>query len=158
MTWKLGVGLGFAILLVVVWLFGPTGPETVFVSNVVDGDTIEVVRENGTKDTVRLLGVDTPETKHPNKPVECMGLEASAFTRERLLGKRVRLVEDLEVRDKYDRLLAHILIDGSPFGTVLVEKGYASVLIIEPNKMYGRELVQAQLKAKKAGIGIWGKC
>ena len=87
-----------------------------------------------------------------------MGLEASAFTRERLLGKRVRLVEDLEVRDKYDRLLAHILIDGSPFGTVLVEKGYASVLIIEPNKMYGRELVQAQLKAKKAGIGIWGKC
>ena len=77
---------------------------------VVDGDTI--ILSNGER--VRLIGVDTPETKHPNKPVQYFGKEASAFTKRMVEGKEVTLEYGQQQRDKYGRLLAYVyLMDGT---------------------------------------------
>jgi len=80
------------------------------VKRVIDGDTILLT--NGER--VLLIGVDTPETVHPNKPVEYFGKEASAFTKKMVEGKKVKLEFDWDRRDKYDRLLAYVyLLDGT---------------------------------------------
>src|SRR5262249_11533513 len=81
---------------------------------VVDGDTIDVARGDVT-DTVRLLGIDTPETHHPRKPVECFGPEASAYTDSKLRGRAVQLEGDVEGRDRYGRRLAYVIVDGERF-------------------------------------------
>src|SRR2546430_16342935 len=72
------------------------------VVRVVDGDTVEVARGGSDTDTVRLLGINTPETHHPTKPVECFGPEAAAFTEEHLAGRSVQLEGDIEGRDRYE--------------------------------------------------------
>src|SRR5829696_9971304 len=97
------------------------------VVNVVDGDTIEVERgvDGRDTDTVRLLGVDTPETHHPTKPVECFGPEAAAYTRARLFGQSVTLAYDVERHDIYGRVLAYVSIDGKRFNDELLTLGYA---------------------------------
>ena len=93
-----------------------TSPDIEFVKRVVDGDTLLF----GTSERVRLIGVDTPETKHPNKPVENFGKEASAFTRRMVEGKRVRLEYDPSNaarghEDRYGRTLAFIFIEIAEF-------------------------------------------
>jgi micrococcal nuclease len=125
----------------------------------VDGDTV-VVRIGNTTETVRLLGVDTPETKHPTKPVECFGAEASARTAALLPpGTEVRLERDLEPRDQYGRLLAYVhLDDGTLVNLVLVAEGYAAVLVIEPNHAHAAALRRAGAAARAAGVGLWGTC
>src|SRR3970040_1614874 len=93
------------------WLGGPAAATTTaLVVDVVDGDTIVVELPGGTRDTVRLLGVDTPETVHPERGVECFGPEASGFTKHQLLGRRVVLERDVEARDHYNRRLARVLV------------------------------------------------
>ena len=88
-----------------------TAPGTAFVSRVVDGDTV-VVMVQGKKESVRLIGIDTPESVKPGTPVQCFALEASARTKALLpAGTRVRLVNDVEARDRYDRLLAYVYAD-----------------------------------------------
>ena len=135
-------------------------PGPVRVVGVVDGDTIEVAVA-GRRETVRLLGVDTPETVHPHRPVECFGPEASAFTRSRLLGRTVRLVFDRVRRDPYRRLLAYLYleeVDGRPFNDVLLAGGYATLLVIPPNGARGRTMLEHELEARRAGRGLWGAC
>lgn len=83
-------------------------------TRVVDGDTI-IVNIDGKKERVRLIGVDTPETKHPNKPVEYFGREASAFTKGMVEGKKVKLEYDWQRRDKYGRLLAYVYLEDGTF-------------------------------------------
>ncbi len=78
------------------------------VVQVLDGDTIIVRRAGGSDETIRLLGVDTPETHHPRKPVQCYGPEASAYTTRRLFGQVVRLEDDVERHDIYGRRLAYV--------------------------------------------------
>jgi len=95
------------------------------VVRVVDGDTIEVARGGNDTDTVRLLGINTPETHHPTKPVECFGPEAAAFTEERLTGRSVQLEDDIEGRDRYGRRLAYVVVDGERFNDELLRRGYA---------------------------------
>ena len=91
-------------------------PVSARVVEVVDGDTVvATLSDRGVDEVVRLLGVDTPETKHPDRPVECFGPEAEAFTRERFLGSEVELVFDVEHRDVYGRLLAYVAMDGARF-------------------------------------------
>ena len=85
--------------------------ETYLVKRVVDGDTIVL----DTGDKVRLIGVDTPETVHPNKPVEFFGKEASAFTKALCEGKKVRLEYDWQKEDKYHRLLAYVYLEDGTF-------------------------------------------
>ncbi|HEX6313072.1 MAG TPA: thermonuclease family protein [Acidimicrobiia bacterium] len=122
-----------------------------------DGDTIEVAR-GGERDTVRLLGVDTPETRHPTRPVECFGPEAAAYTTRRLTGRSVRLEDDVEARDRYDRRLAYVIVDGERFNDQLLRLGYAELLVIEPNHAHARAMLRAELEAKRAGRGLWGEC
>jgi micrococcal nuclease len=122
-----------------------------------DGDTIEVAR-GGDRDTVRLLGVDTPETQHPTRPVECYGPEAAAHTARRLTGREVRLENDVEARDQYDRRLAYVILDGQRFNDELLRLGYAELLVIEPNHAHARAMLHTELEAKRARRGLWGEC
>ena len=116
------------------------------------------VRTASGTDTVRLLGINTPETHHPVKGLECYGPEASAYTDRVLAGRRVELELDVEHRDKYGRLLAYIYLDGRRFNDRLLELGYARVLVIPPNGVYARPMLQEQLAAKRAGRGLWAAC
>ena len=127
------------------------------VIEVLDGDTIRVERDRDT-DTVRLLGIDTPETQHPTKPVECFGPEAASYTDSRLRGRTVQLEDDIEGRDRYGRRLAYVIVDGERFNDELIRRGYARLLVIEPNRAHARALLQEELAAKRAGRGLWGEC
>jgi micrococcal nuclease len=127
------------------------------VVHVVDGDTIEV-DDGGRRETVRLLGVDTPETVDPRKPVQCYGPEASAYTKQRLEGRGVGLELDVERRDRYSRLLAYVIVDGRRFNEELLEGGYARLLVIAPNGLHARTMLLQELAAKRDGRGLWGTC
>lgn len=128
------------------------------VVRVVDGDTIEVARGGNRTDTVRLLGINTPETHHPTKPVECYGPEAAAFTEEHLTGRPVQLEGDIEGRDRYGRRLAYVVVDGERFNDELLRRGYARLLVIEPNHAHARTMLREELDAKRAGRGLWSEC
>ncbi len=107
---------------------------------------------------MRLLGVDTPETHHPTKPVQCFGPEAAAFTKAQLEGRPVRLEDDVEPRDVYGRRLAYVYLAGRRFNDVLLERGYARLLVIPPNGSHARTMLAEELAAKRAGAGLWGAC
>lgn len=126
------------------------------VSDIVDGDTFKI-RTGNDEATIRLLYVDTPETKKPNSPVEPFGPEASAFT-EQLLSesKEVRLTFDEEITDKYNRTLAIVeLKDGRILNELLLEQGLAKVLIVEPNVKMENVYKQLEQQAKQAMKGLW---
>jgi micrococcal nuclease len=127
------------------------------VIGVLDGDTIRVARDGGV-DTVRLLGIDTPETHHPTKAVECFGPEAAAYTHAHLQGRSVELESDVETRDRYGRRLAYVNVEGDRFNDELLRLGYARLLVIEPNRAHARTMLQEELDAKRAGRGAWGAC
>lgn len=130
------------------------------VERVVDGDTIEV-EVDGRRESVRLLGIDAPETVSPSKPVQCYGHEASAYLAHLLpAGIGVTLVRDVELRDQYDRLLAYVVrSDDLLFVNLdLVEKGYATVLSLEPNTYYESYFATAQSHAEADRTGLWGVC
>jgi micrococcal nuclease len=128
------------------------------VVEVIDGDTVMVEFADHSTDTVRLLGIDTPETKHPTKGVECFGPEATAFTTEHLLGRVVRLESDVVRRDVYGRRLAYVTVHGTRFNDVLVRRGYARFFVIPPNDAHGRALLAAELDARRHDHGLWGAC
>jgi micrococcal nuclease len=138
---------------------GPKEPNVnltmVEVLRVVDGDTIEVLY-NGKKEDVRLIGVDTPETVHPSKPVQPYGPEASAFTKAQLTGKRVGLEFDVEQRDRYGRLLAYVWLDNKMFNRTLIQEGYAQVATFPPNVKYVDDFTRLQKEAREARRGLWG--
>lgn len=127
------------------------------VVEVLDGDTIRVERQ-GRADTVRLLGIDTPETHDPRKTVECFGPEAASYTQAQLLGRAVQLEADIETRDRYHRRLAYVIVDGERFNDELLRRGYARLLVIEPNHAHARAMLREELDAKRAGRGLWGGC
>jgi len=135
------------------------GPAVV--STVFDGDTIVVVL-GGREVTIRLIGVDTPETARPDTPVQFYGPEASDFTRHALLGKQVRLEFEAPGRpggatDKYGRTLAYVITgDGTNFNLELVRLGYGRVYAKYPFR-YQRTFEKAETAARKAGIGMWDK-
>ncbi len=128
------------------------------VVEVFDGDTIDVTRGDAAPETIRLLGVDTPETHHPTKPVQCFGPEASAYTTRRLLGRSVRLEDDVETHDVYGRRLAYVYLDGHRFEDELLRRGYARLLVIEPNVAHARTMLDAELDARARRAGLWGAC
>ena len=158
------------ILLVVLlvaagwWLArgGPSPPAEAAVTRVVDGDTV-YVRAGSHSYDVRLLGIDTPETVDPHRPVGCFGPEASAYTKHLLDGRRVRLVYDRERRDRYGRWLAYLYLlrSGRPPLFVngrLVAAGYARTLSIPPNTAHAAELAALEREAALAGRGLWSAC
>jgi len=136
----------------------PAGEATVV--SVVDGDTL-VVRLAGADERVRLIGIDTPETKKPDTPVQCYGPEASARTAALLPpGTVVRLVRDIEARDRYDRLLAYVYraSDGLFVNLDLVVGGYARPLRFEPNTAHAGEIAAAADAARRTPTGLWAAC
>ncbi|WP_070120423.1 thermonuclease family protein [Bacillus marinisedimentorum] len=124
------------------------------VTRIIDGDTIEVSM-NGEREEVRLLLVDTPETKHPNKPVEPFGPEASAYAEEVLLGKDVKLQIGIEERDKYNRLLAYIWVGDKTFQEMLLGNGLATTAYLYNDLTLLDQFHAAQDKARNKGIGVW---
>lgn len=130
------------------------------VERVVDGDTI-VARIGDRSETVRLIGLDAPESVAPTRPVQCFGPEASQFL-EALLpaGTEITLLRDAEARDVYDRLLGYVVRshDGLFVNLELVAAGYAAVLIYPPNDHYADVLDRAQAAAVASGRGLWRVC
>lgn len=129
------------------------------VLKVIDGDTI-VVQIGFKKETVRLLGVDTPEIKSPYTEEECFGREASKKTKDLLLKQRVYLIKDKNApdRDKYGRLLRYVFLeDGSFINAELIKEGYAFLYILEPIE-FGNFFHSLEEKAKQQKIGLWGSC
>ncbi len=130
------------------------------VREVIDGDTIAVAFGAHTEN-VRLIGIDTPETKHPTKPVGCYGPEASAHTEELLPpGTPVDLERDREERDVYGRLLAYVVrrSDRLFVNLDLVRGGFAEVLTIAPNTGHTRAFTAAAAEARQEGRGLWTAC
>ncbi|MEW6614810.1 MAG: thermonuclease family protein [Thermodesulfobacteriota bacterium] len=120
----------------------------------VDGDTI-VVNIEGKHENVRLIGVDTPETVHPFKPVEYYGKEASEFTKSMVEGKQVRLEYDWQKRDKYGRLLAYVfLTDGTFINAEIVKQGYGHAYTRFPFK-YLEEFRRYEREARENNRGLW---
>ena len=136
------------------WLGGShrAAIREVLVVRALDGDTIVVADRGGegAEETIRLLGVDTPETHHPRKPVQCFGPEAAAFTQAHLEGRWVRLEDDVERRDIYGRRLAYVYLDGRLFEDTLLTRGYARLLVIEPNHAHARTMLDEELDAQAA--------
>ncbi|MFA6005160.1 MAG: thermonuclease family protein [Patescibacteria group bacterium] len=127
------------------------------VTKVVDGDTIHVLID-GTKQTVRLIGVDTPEVVDPRKPVQCFGKEASARAKELLTGKSVKLENDPTQgdKDKYGRLLRYVFMeDGTNFNKKMIEDGYAHEYTYNLPYKYRDEFKQAERDARLHKRGLW---
>lgn len=137
--------------------FQSTGENRIPVKleDVIDGDTIKV-RVDGKSETVRFLLVDTPESVHPNKPVQPFSKEASSLTKEMLNGSDVELELGIGERDKYGRLLAYVYADGESVQESLLKNGLARVAyVFEPNTKYVEDFEKIQKQAQKEGIGIW---
>jgi micrococcal nuclease len=135
-------------------------PNSATVKRVVDGDTIEIAI-GGKTERVRLIGIDTPETKHPTKGVECYGPEASAYTEQLLpTGTALRVERDIEARDKYGRLLLYVYIaDRNVFVNLdLVMNGYARPMVFEPNTAHKADFAQAATQAELRNVGLWQAC
>lgn len=129
------------------------------VSRVIDGDTIEVMK-SGTKEKVRLIGINAPETVDPRRKVECFGREASAYAKEILLGQKVRLMsDDSQTKyDKYGRLLAYMYReDGLFVNKHMIEEGYAYEYTYKVPYLFQKEFKEAQRTAEVEGKGFWAE-
>ncbi len=130
------------------------------VVRVVDGDTL-VVRIGDGEERVRLIGIDTPESVKPNTPVQCFATEASARTKTLLpIGTAVRLERDVELRDRYKRLLAYVYRqpDDLFVNLVLAREGFALPYTFPPNVAHADDFVAAATEARQAVRGLWGRC
>ncbi len=136
-------------------------PGLYHVVRYVDGDTI-VVDMNGTPETLRLIGVDTPETHDPRKKVQCYGPAASAYTKNSLsaAGSKVRLAADSlsSNRDRYDRLLRYVYLpDGTLWNQKLIEDGYGFYYPYFKFSKSG-DFASAEKRAIAANNGLWANC
>ena len=134
-------------------------PGLYSVAYFVDGDTL-AVKMNGKVEKVRFIGVDTPETKKPNSPVQCYGHEASDFTKTLVGNQKVRLVSDPQStdRDRYDRLLRYVYLpDGRMVEEETIKNGYGFAYVQFPFTK-SDEFSGLQARAKSTSKGLWGKC
>jgi micrococcal nuclease len=136
------------------------GPLHGRVLRVVDGDTIQVRLDGGRTERVRYIGVDTPESVKPGTPVQCYAKRAAAANAALVAGRSVRLVGDVEHRDRYGRLLAYVYRepDGAFVNAQLVRDGYARTLTIAPNVAHARQFAQLAQTARRSGRGLWRAC
>lgn len=156
-----GVALLVAAMVGVVvgrWIGSEPARYPATVLEVVDGDTIVVAFTDGRRATIRVLGVDTPETKHPTVGLECFGPEAFAFTRAAVLGTQVAIEFDRERFDKFGRVLAHVWHRGRSLGDELLERGLAEWFVLPPNGKHAREQLALELVARARRRGLWGAC
>lgn len=147
------ISLFLALLLAITPAYGQSYDATVL--RVIDGDTIEV-RIGGQIETVRYIGVNTPEIQHPTKGREPYGEEAKQENRRLVESRQVRLELDIQPRDKYGRLLAYVYRDGQMVNGLLVQQGYAETSTYPPNVRHQHEFLALQADAFQARIGLWG--
>jgi micrococcal nuclease len=127
------------------------------VVRIVDGDTI-ILDINGINERVRLIGIDTPESVHPDPDKNVpYGKAASDFTKSMLENNQVQIELDVQERDQYGRLLAYVYYDGEMFNKILLKEGHAVVATYPPNIKYVDDFTDLQEKARKEGKGLWGK-
>ena len=132
---------------------------TYTVTNVVDGDTIDVRDAFGKEDRVRLVGIDTPETVDQNRPVGCFGPEATLRMKELVEGETVTLQNKPdEDRDTYGRLLRYVFLGDRDIGAVMIEEGYAVSLCKRFPHARCTEYDEMERAAKAGGMGRWGAC
>ena len=143
----------------------PSGPVSVGVTHVVDGDTIDVSMPDGSDETVRYIGIDTPETVKPDTPVQCGGPKAHAVNERLVGGRSVTLRFDAERRDVYGRLLAYVYLPAARPGAhplfvnaELVRLGLARTLTIPPNDSFASLFARLAARAGALGRGLWGSC
>ncbi|MCX7842050.1 MAG: thermonuclease family protein [Clostridia bacterium] len=133
----------------------PGGEIEAEVTKITDGDTIEASYKNK-KYKVRLLCVDTPESEKPGVPVQPYSLEASDFMKKNVLNRKVRLIFEKEVRDRYERLLAYVVLeDGRFINAELVKNGFARVETVSPNRVNEKYFLELQSKAIAEKKGMW---
>lgn len=132
-----------------------TYPSEAEVLSVTDGDTFKVKFEDGSVDKIRLLLIDTPETKRANTPVQPFGPEASEYLTELLNGQTVRIEMDMSERDPYSRLLAYVYLGDEMVNEMLIAEGLARVAVYPPNVKYVDQFRAIEKKAKSAKLGIW---
>jgi micrococcal nuclease len=145
----------------------PGGYETATVTRVVDGDTLVVditARSDGPgaglapiggDQRVRLIGIDTPESVDPRRPVGCFGKESSAATAALVEGAEVRLVKDVEESDSFDRLLRYVYLGDEMVNARLVVNGYATAFTYPPNVRWSELFVQLEREAREGARGLW---
>ena len=154
------VGVGLSLLMSCG--SGATMENKVLITilKVIDGDTVDI-DVDGRTERVRLIGVNTPETKHPTKPIECFGPEASAYLKQLLpRGTAVRIERDVEARDRYGRLLLYLYLGSNDLfiNLDLVSRGYGTPMSIEPNTFHRNNFVRAAAQAEAANVGLWKAC
>lgn len=133
--------------------------EKATVKRVVDGDTF-AVDVNGKEKKVRMILMDTPESKAPNRPQGYLGEEAKQYTTKRLTGQTVWLERDVKANDQYGRWLRYVYLDvaggkGEFFNGTLVRSGYARLATFPPNVKYVDDIRKWQTEAREAGRGVW---
>lgn len=154
--------LGFAFLLLLFSCNSRSGRDSLSgympIKKFVDGDTFWVDDGSVKGLKIRLIGVDTPETVDPRKPVEFYGKEASNYVKNILTGKKVRLEFDIGRFDRYGRTLAYVYLkDGTFLNADLIEKGYGKVMTVPPNVKYSEKFLELERKARENNIGLWKK-
>ena len=150
------LGLALGALLAGALLTGcDDGSGEGTVVRVVDGDTLVAVVA-GEETTIRLLNIDTPETKHPDLPVQCLGPEATDFLAERLpAGTEIELEYDEERLDRYDRTLAGVYESGSLVNAEIAAEGLGVPVYFEPNDRFLPEVEEAAATAQSEGLGLF---
>ena len=134
------------------------------VVRVIDGDTLKVKLATGQSATVRLIGIDTPETRKPGTAVQCGGADATARMKKLAIsngsGRRVTLTTDptQDVVDTYGRLLAYVNAGGSDLGRSMVASGWAKVYVFKTDFRRVTTYRKAQASVKAAKRGVWRKC
>lgn len=128
--------------------------EEFVVKRVVDGDTIELA--DGQK--VRYIGINTPETADPRKPVECFGLEAKERNKELVEGKVVRLEKDTSETDVYKRLLRYVYVGDAFINDLLVKEGFANVATYPPDVKFVNQFLESEKYARENKLGLWNAC
>lgn len=153
-TWK--TSLVAVLTAALVGCGNTSGAETGSVVRIIDGDTL-VINTGSQDETVRLLNVDTPETKHPDKPVECLGPQATDFLRGLLPpGTEVGLDFDQEREDQYGRTLAAVWTeDRTLVNAAIAKQGLGVAVLFEPNDKYYEPVQQAQAEAQKQERGLY---
>ncbi len=131
-----------------------TAGEEVVVIRIIDGDTIELADGR----TLRYIGIDTPETRHPQKGVECYGKEATEFNRWLVEGKSVRLEKDVSETDRYGRLLRYVWVGDIFVNQELVQQGYAHSSSYPPDISKQSEFLTAEQLARQTKLGLWNAC
>ena len=160
-----------SLLAIILLTIPAAAREKVTVTRVVDGDTLTIIY-NGKKENVRLVGIDTPESRDNSKArrdadrsrkdlqvITSQGKKAAAFVKS-LVGKGsvLEIEFDVERRDRYGRLLAYLYFpDGRMLNEEIVRAGYASVMTIPPNGKYKDRFLKAYREARESRVGLWGE-